>query len=103
VNGPTAQLPRDVTIANLFSDRLLLETCECVLPGTRLAFRLVLEGNILPLDVETSACLVVARRRLGYVFHVEIPLAQLSSAERQIITLFIAKGRGAPRLERATS
>ncbi len=102
MNG-AANLPKDVAIAKLFPDRLLLETRECVLPGTRLAFRLVLEGNVLPMDVTTSACLVVARRRLGYVFHVEIPLTQLPSAARQIIALFIGKGRGAPCLERALS
>ena len=101
MNGGARALPRDSVIANLFPDRLLVQTRECVLPGTRLVFRLVLEGNVLPMDVVTSACLVVGRVRQGYLFHIEVPLKQLPSAERQIIALFISKGRGEPSLERA--
>jgi hypothetical protein len=83
----------------MWPERLLIETRECRLPGSPLTFRLVLEGNVLPLSVVTDACLVVAKDRQGYVFHLQIPLNGLSSAERQIIGLFIAKGRGEPRLE----
>lgn len=83
----------------MWPDRLLIETRECLLPGSRLTFRLVLEGNVLPLSVVTDACLVTAKDRRGYVFQLQVPLDALSSAERQIIGLFITKGRGEPLLE----
>ena len=49
-----------------------------------------------------QACLVVSKDRRGYVFHIEFPLDSLGSAEHQIITLFIAKGRGEPYVDRGT-
>jgi hypothetical protein len=93
-------LPKDALLAGLFPEKLLIETRECRLAGTPLSFKLVLEGNVLPLSVVTDACLVMAQDRKGYVFNLQVPLDRLSSAERQIIALFIAKGRGEPRIER---
>ncbi len=95
-----AALPKDAVLAGLWPERLLIETRECLLAGTPLSFRLVLEGNVLPLSVVTDACLVAAKDRQGYVFHLQVPLDRLSNAEKQIIALFITKGRGEPFIQR---
>ncbi len=95
-----AALPKDAQLAGLWQEKVAIESREAVLPGTEVAFRLVLEGNSLQVSAAVQACLVVAKDRRGYVFHIECPLESLGSAERQIIALFIAKGRGAPRIER---
>jgi hypothetical protein len=100
VHHPAVALPKDAALAGLWPEKLLIETRECVLAGTPLRFRLVLEGNVLPLTVVTDACLVAAKDRQGYVFHLQVPLERLSSAEQQIIALFITKGRGSARIER---
>jgi hypothetical protein len=86
-------------LASLRPDKVAIESREAVLPGIEVAFRLVLEGNSLRVSAPVHACLVVGKDRRGYVFHMEIPLDSLGSAERQIIALFISKGRGEPHLE----
>lgn len=95
-----ASLPKDARLAGLWPDKVAVESREAVLPGTEVAFRLVLEGNSLQVTTAAQACLVVAKDRRGYVFHIELPLESLGNAERQIIALFIAKGRGEPYIER---
>jgi hypothetical protein len=77
---------------------LAFDTRECLTPGTRLVFRLVMEEHPLQLEAAVSQCLVVDKDRKGYVYRALIKLAQLSEGDRQLIELFIAKGRGAPRL-----
>jgi hypothetical protein len=77
---------------------LSFDTRECLVPGTRLLFRLVMEEHPLSLDAEVSQCLVVDKDRKGYLYRARILLAQLPEADRHLIELFIAKGRGAPRL-----
>jgi hypothetical protein len=93
-------LPKDARLAGLWPDKVAVESREALLPGTEVAFRLVLEGNALRVTAAVQACLVVGKDRRGYVFHLEFPLASLGSAEHQIIALFIAKGRGEPYIER---
>jgi len=92
-------LPEDAQLAALWPDKLFIESRHCLLPGTRLRFRLNLEGNALPLEAITEACLVVARDRRGYVFHIQVPLEQISRSARQLIQLFIVKGRGSASVE----
>jgi hypothetical protein len=82
-------------------DVLLFQTRECLLPGTEIALRLVMEGRPLPLVTPVTACLVVDRDRNGYLFHIVCSLARLREADRQLISLFIGKGRGEPVLEPA--
>jgi hypothetical protein len=94
------QLPKDARLAGLWPDKVAVESREAVLPGTEVAFRLVLEGNALRVSAAVQACLVVGKDRHGYVFHIEFPLDSLASAERHIIELFIAKGRGEPHIDR---
>ena len=96
-----SQLPKDARLAGLWPDKVAVESREAVLPGVEVAFRLVLEGNSLRVSAPVQACLVVAKDRHGYVFHLEFALDSLASAERQIIALFIAKGRGEPNIDRA--
>ena len=95
-------LPKDARLAGLWPDKVAIESREAVLPGTEISFRLVLDGNSLQVTAAVQACLVVSKDRRGYVFHIEFPLDSLGSAEQQIITLFIAKGRGEPYVDRGT-
>jgi len=89
-------LPRDTQLVELREDSLTLETHECVLPGTPLAFCLVMEGRPVTLEAEVHECLVMAKQRGGYLYHLRVPLAHLGTADRSLIALFISKGRGAP-------
>ncbi|MCU0241417.1 MAG: hypothetical protein MUF51_03225 [Vicinamibacteria bacterium] len=93
-------LPADAVIVGLWPERLVFETREGVPPNTPVCFSLVLEGKLLPLDVFINRCIVFSRDRRGYIFHAEIELDQLRPADRQIVSLFINKGRGAPQLTR---
>ena len=86
---------------DLRPDRLTIETRECLLPGTVLSAALVMEGRALPLRLAVTECLVTDKDRLGYVYRLRFSLETLPEADRQIIGLFISKGRGAPRLQRA--
>jgi hypothetical protein len=102
VFNSVTQLPKDARLAGLWADKVAVESREALLPGVEVAFRLVLEGNSLRVSAPVQACLVVAKDRHGYLFHIELPLDSLASAERQIIALFIAKGRGEPHVDRVT-
>jgi hypothetical protein len=101
VFGSVTRLPKDARLAGLWPERVAVESREAVLPGTEVTFRLVLEGNSMRVSAPVHACLVVSKDRHGYVFHIEFLLDALASAERQIIQLFIAKGRGEPEIDRA--
>jgi hypothetical protein len=95
---PTVSLPKDAELVELRSDLLSFRTRECVLPGTVVRFSLVMEGQRLPLEAMAQACLVVEKRRGGYVFDCQLSLVSLPEPDRHIITLFIEKGRGSPGL-----
>jgi hypothetical protein len=91
-------LPRDAVLVELRSDAMTFRTRECLLPGTPIHFALVLEGRPLALEAPVDACLVVERDRSGFTYHVRCDLNALPPADRQIVGLFIAKGRGSPQL-----
>jgi hypothetical protein len=96
----TVSLPKDAELVGLWPEKITLQTRQCLLPGTRLAFDLVLEGNALPLTVTTGVCLVVNRDREGFIYQLQISLDQIPSLDRNLIALFISKGKGTPRLAR---
>lgn len=98
MTAAVAALPADARILELRREALLFETRVCLLPGTLLAFTLVMEGQRLPLQAPVDALLVADRDRTGYVFHCRIALATLPAADQHIIGLFIGKGRGSPGL-----
>ena len=91
-------VPNDAVLTELKPESLTFETRECLLPGTRVAFGLVMEGRSLRLEAPAEACLVVRRDRRGHVFHSRLSLAALSDADRSLVALFIAKGRGSASL-----
>ena len=91
-------LPRDAVLVELRAEVMTFRTRECVLPGSDIHFALVLEGKPLPLAAPVAACLVMERDRTGYTFDVHCDLATLPPADRQVLALFIAKGRGSPQL-----
>lgn len=91
-------MPKDAELVGLWPDKITIQTRQCLLPGTRLSFDLVLEGNALPLDVTAGPCLVVHRDKDGFVYHTHISLDQVPRLDRNLIALFISKGRGTPRL-----
>lgn len=92
----SAALPKDTQLVELREDSLTLETRECLLPGTPLAFSLVMEGKPVTLEAEVGECLVMAKDRGGYLYRLRVPLSHLGKADRSLIALFISKGRGAP-------
>jgi hypothetical protein len=92
-------LPRDQTFVELRPDMLTFETRQCLLPGTPVRFRLVMEGKPLNLEAQVGACLVMEKDRAGYLYHVRLALEGLAEPDRHLIALFIAKGRGHPGLE----
>ena len=91
-------LPKDAALVELRPESLTFQTRECLLPGTLVAFGLVMEGRLLPLEAPAEACLVVDRDRTGYLFHSRLSLRGLSEPDRSLVALFIAKGRGRPGL-----
>jgi hypothetical protein len=91
-------LPPDAQFVELRPDVLTFRTREAVLPGTVLAFSLVLEGHPLLLQAPVAECLVVEKDRSGYTFHIRLPLTALPGPDQQLISLFIGKGRGAPHI-----
>jgi hypothetical protein len=94
----TLGLPRDGILVELRHDALTFETRSCLLPGTVLRFRLLMEGKPLELKAPVDACLVMDKDRNGYLYHVRLALDRLAEADRHLIALFIAKGRGHPGL-----
>jgi len=97
-SAPPVALPRDATLIELRADTLIFETRKCLLPGTPVALTLVMEGKPLPIVGVAEACLVVARDCGAYLFHSRLSLAAVPEADRTLINLFIARGRGAPDL-----
>jgi len=96
--GPHS-LPRDAVFVELRPDVLIFQTRECLLPGTDVRLRLMMEGQPLPLVTPVTACLVVDKDKGGYLFHIVASLAGVREADRQLISLFIGKGRGMPELQ----
>ena len=92
------ELPRDAVLVELRAEAMTFRTRECLLPGTEVHFALALEGRPLALIAPVEACLVQAHDRSGYTFDVRCDLAALPPADRQLLALFIAKGRGSPQL-----
>lgn len=92
--GVTVPLPKDSLFVELQPETLTFETRECLLPGTHVAFSLVLEGHSLPLQAPVAECLVVDKDKAGFLYNARVSLAALRGADRQLIALFILKGRG---------
>lgn len=97
------RLPRDAALVELRADTLIFRTRECILPEAVVTFTLGLEGKPLELAAPVTACLVISRDRSGFTYHIQCDLGVLPSADRQILALFIAKGRGAPELQPAAA
>jgi len=87
-------LPKDALFVELQPELLTFETRECLLPGTQVAFSLVLEGNALPLQAPVSECLVVDKDKTGFLYQPRVSLSGLPGPDRQLIALYILKGRG---------
>jgi hypothetical protein len=98
----TVPLPRDRILIELRADALTFETRECLLPGTKVRFRLVMEAHPLALQAPVGACMVIDRDRAGYLYHVRLALDALPEPDRHLIALFIEKGRGEPALQPPT-
>jgi hypothetical protein len=94
VSGVSVALPKDSLFVELQPEILTFETRECLLPGTQVAFGLVLEGHSLPLQAPVAECLVVDKDKAGFLYNARVSLAGLRGADRQLIALFILKGRG---------
>ena len=92
-------LPKDAHFVELRPDALTFQTRECLLPGTRVRFQLVMEGRPWSLQAPVDACMVVEKERSGYLFHVRLSLDSLSEPDRHLVNLFITRGRGQPGLK----
>jgi hypothetical protein len=93
-SGVTVSLPKDSLFVELQPEVLTFETRECLLPGTQVAFSLVMEGQPLPLQAPVTECLVVDKDKNGFLYQARVSLAVVSASDRQLIALFILKGRG---------
>ena len=93
-SGLTVPLPKDSLFVELQHEILTFETRECLLPGTQVAFSLVLEGHALPLQAPVAECLVLDKDKAGFLYQARVSLAPLPAADRQLLALFILKGRG---------
>jgi len=93
-SGVTVSLPKDSLFVELHPETLTFETRECLLPGTQVAFSLVMEGQPLPLQAPVAECLVVDKDRNGFLYQARVSLLGLQGSDRQLIALFILKGRG---------
>lgn len=91
-------LPKDAVLVELKPESVSFQTRECLLPGTRVAFGLVMEGRALRLEAPVDACLVVDKDRAGYLFNSRLSLVGLAESDRNLVALFITKGRGSPGL-----
>jgi hypothetical protein len=91
-------LPKDAAIFELRAEALTVRTRECRLPGGLVALNLVMEGHSLPLQIPIAACLVMDKDRQGYLYHLKLALDALPEGDRNLIALFISKGRGAPQI-----
>jgi hypothetical protein len=95
-----APLPKDATLVDLRPELLRFETRTCLLPGTVIVFNLVMEGHALPLRVEIAVTEVVDKDRWGYRYVSHVSLEGLTSTDQHLISLFIKKGQGEPKLTR---
>jgi len=93
-SGLTVPLPKDSLFVELQPEVLTFETRECLLPGTQVAFSLVMEGQPLPLQAAVAECLVVDKDKNGFLYQARVSLASVPAPDRQLIALFIHKGRG---------
>jgi hypothetical protein len=93
-SGVAVSLPKDSLFVELQPEVLTFETRECLLPGTQVAFSLVMEGQPLRLQAPVSECLVVDKDKSGFLYQPRVSLARVSESDRQLIALFILKGRG---------
>ena len=93
-SGVTVSLPKDSLFVELQPEVLTFETRECLLPGTQVAFSMVMEGQPLPLQAPVAECLVVDKDKNGFLYQARVSLASVSASDRQLIALFILKGRG---------
>jgi len=100
-SGVTVSLPKDSLFVELQPETLIFETRDCLLPGTRVAFSLVMEGQPLPLQAPVAECLVVDKDRNGFLYQARVSFAGLPGSDRQLIALFILKGRGSVGLRPA--
>jgi hypothetical protein len=100
-SGLTVSLPKDSLFVELQPEILTFETRECLLPGTQVSFSLVMEGHSLPLRAPVAECLVVDKDKAGFLYHARVSLAGLPGSDRQLIALFILKGRGSVGLRPA--
>jgi hypothetical protein len=91
-------LPKDAAVFELRSSGLTVQTREWLLPGTLVGLNLVMEGQALPLLLPVAACLVIDKDRRGFLYHLRLSFDGLSEGDRHLIALFIAKGRGSPKL-----
>jgi hypothetical protein len=91
-------LPKDAVLVELRAEALTFRTREGLLPGTVVDLVLRLEGQPLALHPPLEACVVMEKERGGYVFHCRLDLTALPSSDRQILGLFINRGRGSPVL-----
>ena len=101
VSGVTVPLPKDSLFVELQPETLTFETRECLLPGTQVAFSLVMENQPLPLQAPVAECLVVDKDKAGFLYQARVSLAGLPGPDRQLIALFILKGRGSVGLRPA--
>ena len=100
-SAETVPLPKDSLFVELQPEILTFETRDCLLPGTQVAFSLVLEGHSLPLQAPVAECLVVNKDKAGYLYQARVSFAGLVGSDRQLIALFILKGRGSVGLRPA--
>ena len=94
-------LPKDSLFVELQPEIFTFESRECLLPGTQVAFSLVLEGHALPLQAPEAECLVMDKDKAGYLYQARVSLSGLAGSDRQLIALFILKGRGSVGLRPA--
>jgi hypothetical protein len=93
-------LPKDASLVDLRPEKLSFSTRTCLLPGTVVAFNLVMEGHALPLSLEIALTEVVGKDLTGYRYVSHVSLEELTSTDKHLISLFIKKGRGEPELRR---
>ena len=97
---PAAQpvsLPPDARLVELRASHITFRSRRRLSPGTRLDFALVMEGRPWPLQGPITSCEIHKERDVS-LYEMRISLESLRQSDRQLIALFIEKGRGAPGL-----
>jgi hypothetical protein len=78
-------------------EHMVFRSRRRVAPGTVLDFALVMEGR--PWAVRAPVVDCMARKDQGVaLYEMRVSLESLPPVDRQLIALFIEKGRGAPQL-----